>query len=276
MTGPSPLPVPPAWAEPLHDWTLALHAAHRSLPTIKTRTDHVRRISRALGGDPWQVTSDQLIAWAGRQNWTRETRRSVYFSARGFWSWALMSGRTSDNPAAALPSVRPGPAIPRPAPELAVRAAILAADPRVELILRLAAELGLRRAEIAQIHHRDLVPDLDGWSIIVHGKGDKDRLVPMPDPLAARVRAACAAGYAFPGADGGHLSPRWVGKIAAKVLPEGVTLHMLRHRCATQLHDATGDLISVQRLLGHASVATTQRYVLPPAGKLRRALAAIA
>ena len=82
-------------------------------------------------------------------------------------------------------------------------------------------------------------------------------------------------GYAFPGADDGHLSPRWVGKIVAELLPGTATMHQLRHRFATRAYAVDRDVLTVQQLLGHASPATTQRYVVvPPEAGRRTVLAA--
>lgn len=79
-----------------------------------------------------------------------------------------------------------------PVPDQAYRAALLAADDRERLILRMGAEVGMRRAEVAQAHSRDLVEDLTGWSIVAHGKGGRDRLLPLPDSLAAALRCGDA------------------------------------------------------------------------------------
>jgi integrase len=128
-------------------------------------------------------------------------------------------------------------------------------------MLRLAAELGLRRAEVAQVHSRDLLDDLGGTSLLVHGKGSRERIMPLPGSLAADLRAL-PFGYAFPGADDGHLSPRWVGKIVGRLLPEGYTMHSLRHRFGTRAYALSKDMFTVQELLGHASPSTTRTYVL--------------
>lgn len=263
------------WVAPLADWRVALQAAGRARSTITTRADHVARASRALGGSPWAVTPDALVAWAGGQDWSAETRRSVYASLRGFWAWAAASGRCAVSPAASLPAVAASAPMPRPTPDHAYRSALLAADERERLILRLAGECGLRRAEIAQVHQCDLVQDLAGWSLLVHGKGGRMREVPMMDGLARAVRARLLAtgGWLLPGADQGHLSARHVGILASRLLPDGWTLHSLRHRCASVAYAADRDLLSVQQLLGHASVATTQRYVRVPSDAVRRAVA---
>jgi integrase len=148
---------------------------------------------------------------------------------------------------------------------------------RLTVILRLAGEAGLRRAEIAQVHEKDLAEDLAGYSLTVHGKGGVIRVVPLSDDVAALVDQAMRTGdgWALPGDDGGHLSPRYVGHLAGEALGR-FTLHQLRHRFATRAYAATGDLLAVQELLGHASAATTQRYVKMPDDAMRRAVLAAA
>lgn len=276
MSDPRELPVPVEWRVPVAAWLMALAAAGRSPQTLATRGDQLRRLARAMGGGPWSVTGEQLLEWAAGQVWAREHRRSVYAGVRSFYQWAEGSGFVTGSPAAALPTVRAGEACPRPAPDDVYRQALGEADRRTWLILRLAAEAGLRRVEVARVHRDDLQRDLGGWSLMAHGKGGKLRLVPLTDSLADAVRLACRDGWAFPGADGGHLSPRWVGKLATDVLPGDWTLHSLRHRFATRAYGGTRDLVAVQQLLGHVSVATTQRYVRLPEDALRAAAVAAA
>ncbi|MEC4838196.1 tyrosine-type recombinase/integrase [Mycobacteroides chelonae] len=79
-------------------------------------------------------------------------------------------------------------------------------------------------------------------------------------------------GWLFPGNDNGHLSPRWVGTLCAKVMPEVWTMHKLRHRFATRAYRATRNIRAVQRLLGHASVATTQIYTAVDDHEMRAAV----
>lgn len=157
---------------------------------------------------------------------------------------------------------------------------IARADDRTALMVRLAGEAGLRRAEVAQVHARDLMEDLTGWSLLVHGKGDRERVMTLSRPLATLLRArllAVGGGYAFPGDDDGHLSPRWVGRLVADALPEGWTMHTLRHRFATRFHEASGrDVFLTQEALGHASPVTTQRYVAVGRDRMRAVVEALA
>lgn len=136
---------------------------------------------------------------------------------------------------------------------------------------RLAGEAGLRRAEVAQVHSDDLIRDLHGWSLIVHGKGGKQRVVPLTDELVAVFRQHCTRhGYLFPGQIEGHISPRWVGRMISQLMPPGWSMHKLRHRYATRGYAGTGNLRAVQEALGHASVATTQRYTAVSSSEVRR------
>ena len=275
-TDPRSKPVPDAWGDHITAWSATLAAAHASPATIRTRTDHLRRASRALGPDPWAVDADALLAWVGTRTWSRETRRNTYASLRSFWRWAIATEQATSDPTRALPRVRATEPKPRPAPAGVVRQGLDHADPRTWIILRLARELGMRRGEIARVHAADIWEDLAGWSITAHGKGGRDRDLPMRSDLARLLLRRCAGGWLLPSDrhPSGHLTPEYVGKLATRALPGVWTLHTLRHACATDVHDRTHDLLLVQRLLGHASVATTQRYVLVRDDALRAALAA--
>ena len=277
MRDPRCKPVSPHWLEASDAGSSEPAAAGRPRETTRSRRDHVQRAPRGLrDASPWTVTSEQLLRWAGAQDWSAETRRTTYASLRGFFAWGVASGRAIVDPASRLPSVKAGVPCPRPAPDDVLRFALVGASPRLRLILRLAAEAGLRRGEIARVHSRDLAQDLIGPSLIVHGKGGKDRMVPLTASLAAELQMACRSGWAFPGELGGHLSPGYVGKLASAALPVGWGLHTLRHRFASRAYDATLDLMSVQEVLGHASVATTQRYVRRSSEALRRVVEAAA
>ena len=249
------------WTDEIDAWALALRAAGHPATTVGLRTYHLRRLAGWAGArDPWGLTLDDLLRWTGSYEWKVETRRSYRSSLRAFWRWGVLTDRTTYDAAIGLPSIHPAQPKPRPAPPAAVEAALEEADRRVWLMLRLANELGMRRGEVARVHSVDVTRDLLGWSLHVHGKGSRDRVVALPDSLARALREE-RAGWLFPGADGGHLSARWVGTLVSRTLPKGVSMHGLRHLCATELHDETHDLRAIQQLLGHASVATTERYV---------------
>jgi integrase len=118
--------------------------------------------------------------------------------------------------------------------------------------------------------HRRSDPGPAGAALLVHGKGGKLRVVPVGDDLAAAI--AGVGGYLFPGAEDGHLSPRWVGKLMAGALPDHWTAHTLRHRFATRAYRGSRNLRAVQTLLGHSSVATTERYTAVDDDEIRAAM----
>lgn len=152
--------------------------------------------------------------------------------------------------------------------------AMLTSQPRVRLMLTLAVRQGLRRGEVAQVHSEDLVEDLTGWTLRVHGKGRKDRDVPLADDVAVQLRAL-PAGWAFPGPDG-HLSADYVGVLMARALPGSWTAHTLRHAFATKAWRQSKDLLSLAIVLGHARPETTRRYVAVDTDDLRAVVLAAA
>ena len=256
--------LPGMW--PISDYRVWLQAAGKPSSTVYLRCWHISRFAETHPSP--HITTADLATWLGSHGWAPATIASVRASFRSFWGWMHTSGRMRTNPALGLPAVRIAPREPRPAPEWVLEG--LRSDERVRLMIDLAARQGLRRAEIASVHSRDLVADLDGWSLIVHGKGDRDRMVPLHDDIAARLRGL-PYGWAFPGRRG-HLSPNRVGDMISGALPSGWTAHSLRRRFATRAYAGGRDLRSVQRLLGHASIETTQRYVAVESSELRAAV----
>ncbi|MBZ4345657.1 site-specific integrase, partial [Mycobacterium tuberculosis] len=128
-----------------------------------------------------------LLDWLGKQQHLSPEGRKTYRSTlRGFFVWAYEMDRVRDYVADSLPKVRCPKQPPRPAGDDVWQAALAKADRRIELMIRLAGEAGLRRAEAAQAHTGDL---MDGGLLLVHGKGGKRRIVPISDYLAALIRA---------------------------------------------------------------------------------------
>lgn len=261
-------PIPDAWRAPINDWLESLAASGLSEQTIRLRRAHVAKLSRAVGCSPNRLSASDLRKYLASGSWAAETRRAIHASFKSFFMFIGRCELTES-----LPRVKPAAPAPRPAPTDAYRQALHGADKRVYLMLRLAAELGLRRGEIARLHIDDIGRDLLGEALSVHGKGNKIRCLPCSSELAALMRSAAGAnGFIFPGSDTGHLSPNWVGKLIAAALPGKWTAHTLRHRFATRAYDSSDDLLAVSRLLGHASVATTQRYIATDAARLRQVM----
>lgn len=263
------------WAAAIAAWLATLRAAGRPATTVGLRNYQLRRLAESLApAGPWSVTGDELVEWIGGHGWAPGTLRSYRSALRSFYRWGHAHGFIAVDPALALPAVKPVSPNPRPAPEDAYRLALACADDRVRLMLRLAAELGLRRCEVARAHSLDLERDLSGWSLRVVGKGGRVRRLPLSDALAAAIRR-CGPGYLFPGEVDGHLSPRWVGRLVSRALPGAWAMHSLRHRFATAAYSLDRDTFTVQELLGHASPVTTRMYVRVPADALRRTVLAV-
>lgn len=279
----SPLPtVGPSkdWEAAVGAWLVSLRAAGRPYTTIRLRSYQLSRLARDVApAGPWELSGDELVQWIGSQGWSNDTMASFRSAVRTFYRWATQTGRAKRSPARLLPHVRPAGPNPKPVPNIIYHEALARADDRVRMMLRLAAELGMRCAEVACSASDDLERDLLGWSMVVHGKGGKIRTVPVPAELERAIRARVAVigpGWLFPSREGGHLCPARVGRLVAEALPGGWTMHKLRHRFATALHEAVaGDLLIVREALGHESLETTRRYVRASSAKLRAGVEAV-
>jgi integrase/recombinase XerC len=132
---------------------------------------------------------------------------------------------------------------------------------------------GLRISEALSLKRRDVPRSGEGDVLIVTGKGNKTRMVPvlqnvlgLIDEYAAMCPYPLAAEQPiFVGARGGPLSPRIIQLTMERLrgalgLPDSATPHALRHSFATHLLSRGGDLRAIQELLGHASLSTTQVY----------------
>lgn len=265
-------PVP--WRKSIEGWTDTLRAAGLSAQTIKSRRYKMVHLATLLmPSGPKDVTTEQIVQAFARQQWKPETRKAYRNTISSFFRWLHKSGRRSDDPSLDVPRVKKPHAHPRPCPDRYIAAAMEMATPSEKLMIRLGAECGLRRGEIARVHSDDVVADSAGRSLIVRGKGDKQRIVPLPDDLADIIMDA--RGYLFPGRFVGHVEESYIGDHISHLLPDGYAAHTLRHRFATTAYAATHDLFVVAELLGHESVETTEHYVAMPDGRLREATAAV-
>jgi len=221
-----------------------------------------------------------LAARAGSGLQRSSTARALS-TLRGFFRWLKRRG-LADN--AALAVLRT-PKVPRSVPkaltageaEEAIAAVAELSDDdwigkRDSAVLLLLYGCGLRIGEALGLT-RGQAPKPNQDSLLVTGKGNKQRMVPLLPVVAEAVAdylAACpfAQGSDAPlflGKRGGPLSARRVQERLGALrgllgLPESATPHALRHSFATHLLAGGGDLRAIQELLGHASLASTQRY----------------
>lgn len=242
---------------------------NRAARTIETYVAAVARVARHFAAPPDRLTPDQLRAF------------QLHLIARGA-SWSLFNQVASAlrflyRHVLGRPDVVPFVPYgkrPRTLPVVLspddVRRLLDAVPPgRNRLMLRIAYGCGLRLGEFTRLR----VADVDSarrtlW--VRHGKGGKDRGVPLPVTLLAELRAYWAehrpADWLFPGPTGKPLNAATVQRAfqtarrAAGLRPR-VTVHTLRHCYATHLLEAGTDLPTIQRLLGHGHLSTTLRYL---------------
>ena len=269
-------PLPPWWSEPIRAWLNWLRSDGRPAESIAVRRTQVTRLAHERAHrSPWELTTQDLAEWlAEHPAWSISYRRAVRSGIRSFYAWARATGRTEVDPAQLLPRTRPQLDKPRPVPDQVVEHALDMADARVRLMLELGRGCGLRRAEIAAVSTEDLQA-IDGVPFLrVHGKGRRERMVPLTFALAADILAA-GPGDVFPSParPGRPLTAAHVGKLIRRALAGTWTAHTLRHGFATAAFQVDRDLIAVRDLLGHSSVATTQMYVLAPDDAVMRAAA---
>ena len=246
----------------------SLAAAGRRRLTIRLHLHYLRSISRI--GDLEAITTEDLERWLARPSWSAESRKSARGAARSFFRWCHGKGILEVDPAKDLAPVIVPPGVPRPVPDAMLNDALAKADRRTRLMILFAAKAGLRASEIAALNRNDF----DGYMLHVVGKGGRRRSVPIID---TRLRLALlnADPWVFP-SFAGHIGAGVVTKWVSTVLPPGWTCHKLRHRFASEAYQGTHDLLSVQKLLGHSSPATTQRYVATPQAALIAAVKAAA
>lgn len=263
--------LPQPWESALAGWLTWLIASGASLATRRTRRVHVRYIARTLALEhPRDVTTADLLAILGRPDRSQDHRRGMRNSLASFYRWCVSAGVVTDDPTATLPVVRATLGAPKPATDEVWQYVLEHADARTLLMARLAAEAGLRRAEVAQVHSDDLIDSIDGPELIVHGKGNKQRVVPISASLATDLRRSCpCGGFVFPGRINGHIGADAVGQLVSRAMPAGYSMHKLRHRFATRAYRGSHNLRAVQTLLGHASVATTERYTAVSTREIR-------
>lgn len=199
---------------------------------------------------------------------------------RTFFSFLKREGRVGVNPAKAVGSPRRDKTLPRTL-SVTEAAAVVEAKGREgplgardRALLEVLYATGLRVSELVGLELDDV--DLSARQVRTVGKGRKERIVPFGQPAAAALRAwlkergrlgpaAKDAEVVFLNARGGRLTDRSVRRIldravAAAAVSRHASPHALRHSFATHLLAAGADLRSIQELLGHSSLSTTQRY----------------
>ena len=221
---------------------------------------------------------------------------------RGFYKWLLLDRRIHHDPTLNIESPKAWKVLPKALAEPEVtemmeRAAMAATHPqaratalRDHAILELLYAGGLRVSEVTALSTSDLA--LDAGRVQVRGKGDKERIVPLGRaalealetylnegrPHLARISSARKGNSArvdsarmFLSLRGMPLTRQWVWHLV-KLANGKASPHTLRHSCATHMVEHGADLRSVQLLLGHADISTTQVYTHLALGRLKTVL----
>ncbi len=220
---------------------------------------------------------------------------------RGFYKWLLLDRRIHHDPTINIESPKAWKVLPKSLAEPEVtemleRAALAASHPQAKAtalrdraILELLYAGGLRVSEVVSLSTSDLA--LDAGRVLVRGKGDKERIVPLGRcalealecylregrPHLERISSARRGRAHIPSHErarmflslhGMPLTRQWVWRLV-KNANRSTSPHGLRHSCATHMVEHGADLRSVQTLLGHADISTTQIYTHLALGRLK-------
>lgn len=284
--------ISPACRDALQNWLASKKALNGAADN--TLTAYNGDVSEFLSfmtlhfGTPQGLSALQSISTADMRAWMAETRNSgtgarslarKLSAVKSFYRW--LAEREGFEPTAVLMARTPKfqKKLPRPLAADAAKAVLDTVEfqsgsdwvaARDVAVVTLLYGCGLRISEALGLRGKD-APIATVMRIV--GKGGKERIVPVIDAARTavdRYLALCphpheADGPLFRGVRGGALNPRIIQGVMAKTraqlgLPATATPHALRHSFATHLLEAGGDLRSIQELLGHASLSTTQAY----------------
>lgn len=286
-------------ADPAGNWELAAFvAAHTSLSerTLAAYRTDVRLfaewMSRQQVTDPGAVTRRHVRRYVASLSTREFARRSIARKAaalRRYFAWAVRSGRVGSDPTVGLHVAADAGRLPRVLDQNDLGDLLEGRLPddepvwrrrRDDAILEVLYGSGLRVSELCALTLDQVVLD-DPAHVTVWGKGSKQRRAPLSAPAVAALRAWLAvrsevapdemAPVVFANERGRPITPRDVRRVLDRRSPTPTHPHALRHTFATHLLDGGADLRAVQELLGHADVATTQRYTHVSRERLREA-----
>lgn len=289
----------PGWSALLDDYTAHLSAERGLSPhTVRAYRADLVDLATRVEVSPGRVTLARLRAWLAAQGDAGAAPATLarrVACAHGFFAWATREGHMRTNPAIRLQAPQRRRRLPRVLEQSAVDTVLASSTQRAEedddalavrdlALLELLYSSGLRVSEMCSLKLADI--DRDRHTLSVVGKGGKQRTVPVGVPamravdvwLGRRPEVATAASpdTVFLGARGGALNPRVARKVvhdATSMAGAGLEIgpHGLRHAMATHLIEGGADLRSVQEMLGHSSVATTEVYTHVTSERLRQA-----
>jgi site-specific recombinase XerD len=250
----------------IEEWALWQLSARRSLKTVAERARVIQQFIDEAGVDPLQAGPLDVVRWTAAHTGWSDSTAATYHSYLSSWhTWLCLTDRRADNPMRKLASPRRPERAPRPVADGALRTLLtMRMHHRTRVMVMLAALAGLRVGEIAKVRGEDI--DLDGRRIFVVGKGKKRAWVPLHPLLVEAAATMPARDWWFPG-NARRPGEPCHGKSVSDILGQAMrragitgTPHSLRHWYASTLLDDGADLRTVQELLRHTSIQTTQVY----------------
>ncbi|MGO1510202.1 MAG: tyrosine recombinase XerC [Actinomycetaceae bacterium] len=273
---------------------LSAHTVRAYLGDVATLMEHLGQDDPDADVDLSRLDLVTLRSWlAGQQarGLSRSTLARRAAAVRAFGAWLARTGRVDIDPTQRLRSPRPDRHLPTVLGVESVERLLDAAAGRAQAgtavhvrdlaALELLYASGLRVGELVSLDVGSV--DLDELTVCVVGKGDKERVVPLGRPAGDAVRRWTQVRHElvghpgeralFVGVRGSRIDARTVRAVLHRATAlAGVTdvaPHGLRHTAATHLLAGGSDLRSVQEILGHSSLATTQRYTHVSPERLR-------
>ena len=251
-------------------WELWQRAARKSNRTVTERVAAVTRFHRDTGIQPSTATSMDIARWiADHSNWADSTAATYFSYLNSFYRWLILLDHRADNPMVRLGAPKAPLREPRPVSDEDLHALLeVRMNKRTRVMILLAALAGLRVSEIARVRGEDI--DHRAGRIYVRGKGGKQAWIPLHPLLEEASRGMPARGIWFPGNSRRPGQPI-LSKVVSTVIGNAMsragivgTPHALRHWYATSLLARGADLRTVQELMRHSSVQTTQAYTRVP------------
>ncbi len=230
----------------------------------------------------------RYLAHLGNSRYAARTITRKVSVLRRYFDWARRTGRIEVDPTLGLTAPRGGSRLPQVLKDDQIHTLIEkparagdddARDARDLAIVELLYGSGLRVSELCGLRRDDI--DLSRLEVRVWGKGSKQRLVPLSEPAAGALRpwledhrhsfvtSDTPASSVFLNQRGRAMTPRDVRRVLDRRSVVPTHPHALRHTFATHLLDGGADLRTVQELLGHADIATTQIYTHVSRERLR-------
>jgi len=301
LTQKTDIELQPRWTAALGTWERWLVARSAASKTVRAYLADVTQLAEWAGAHdlaPEELDHKRLRQFAGvlsERGASKSTIARKLASARSFYRHLVDRGELEASPADLVTSPKRDQYLPRVMKEDDVAAlldSIPASTPlelRDRAIFELAYATGLRAEELTGLDTGDA--DFDAEELRVHGKGGKERVVPIGEqawrslnaylergrPLLAREGDAgeraiflSKSGRRLGTADLRRRLRAWAQRAG---MPPGATPHTLRHSFATHLLEGGADLRTIQELLGHSTISTTQTYTRVESKRLKKAYA---